>query len=707
MKLQTRVWLVASLMIALITTVDFVVSRAQTEEHIRSELGYDARNIRAVLMAVRRVYQQQFLSSGIPLNESTIGFLPAHAMSRIASDFPNWVNSGLVFNNVSDRPRNPKNMADRDEMEAIAWFRANRDSEERLTEIRNADGSSFYHYAAPIWIEAYCLKCHGERSEAPPTVAAAYESAYGYKLGDLRGILSVKLPTHDLRARAYAEWRHAFTVRLVGYAAMLLLLGVLMNRVVTRRLLKLENSAREFSGGRFSTRSEDDGNDEITSLGRTFNTMAEAIETSTQELERHRNHLEEMLSERTHALVLANADLSRARDAAEAGSMAKSSFLANMSHEIRTPMNAITGMAYLMRRDGQLAPKQAERLDKIDAAARHLLGIINDILDISKIEAGKLVLEDAPVVPESIVANVASMLTEVAQGKNLELRTESAHLPGGLHGDPTRLTQALLNYASNAVKFTESGTVTLRLRLLAETPASVSLRFEVEDTGPGIAPEVQARLFSSFEQADNSTTRRFGGTGLGLAITRRLAVMMGGEAGVDSVPGKGSTFWFTAVLRRAEEAPKSHAIPAIAAEEALLKRHQGHRVLLVEDEAVNREVALCLLEGVGMTVDVAVDGVEAVERVGRAAYDLILMDLQMPRLGGIEATRQIRALPNGTRVPILAITANIFDEDQRRCRDAGMDGFIGKPVDPEQLYGTILGCLEHGRHGTKAGDGAA
>ncbi|MBW7902645.1 MAG: DUF3365 domain-containing protein [Rhodocyclaceae bacterium] len=703
MKLQTRVWLVASLMIALIIAADFSVSRALTEGSIRAELERDARTIRGTLMATRRVYHRQFIDSGLPVNERTIGFLPAHAMSRIAADFPNWSDSGLSFNNVSDRPRNPANLADEDELAAMQWFRANPERTERLTEIHRADGS-FYHYTAPIWIEPYCLQCHGERSAAPPSVAADYDSAYGYQVGDLRGVMSIKLPTAALRDRAQAEWWQGFSVRLAGYVLLLLALGLLMQRFVTRRLLALQDSAGRLAGGDYAARCTVGGGDEIGDLGQSFNAMAGAVESSTRELERHRHHLEDMLAERTRDLVAANADLARARDAAEAGSLAKSAFLANMSHEIRTPMNAITGMAYLMRRDDGLPPKQAERLEKIDAAARHLLGIINDILDLSRIEAGKLVLEDAPLSPAALLHNVASMLSEVAQGKGLRLLVVAAPMPPGLHGDPTRLTQALVNYAGNAIKFAESGDIVLRLSLVAETPNSATVRFAVEDHGPGIAPEMQPRLFAAFEQVDGSMTRRHGGTGLGLAITRRLAGLMGGAAGVDSMPGEGATFWFTAVLRK-DEAPAppppsvEHAIDAVLAE-----RHCGRRILLAEDEPINREVALGLLEEAGLAVDVAEDGVVAVERARATRYDLILMDLQMPRMGGLEAARRIRELANGADVPILAMTANTYVEDRQRCAEAGMDDFVGKPVVPERLYAVLLKWLDRGRAGAVGPD---
>ena len=407
------------------------------------------------------------------------------------------------------------------------------------------------------------------------------------------------------------------------------------------------------------------------------------------ELEQYRHHLEALVASRT-------AELAEARDSAEAASRAKGTFLANMSHEIRTPMNAIIGLTHLLQSEVK-EPRLLERLGKIGQSAQHLLHVINDILDLSKIEAGRLSLGLADFSPRDLVGDVFAILEQAATARGLQLVGEIAEeVPDQLCGDPVRLQQVLVNFVGNAIKFSEHGEVRVRLSAGQVDDSGLLLRIEVEDEGIGMSAEQQARLFQAFSQADTSMTRKYGGTGLGLAINRHLALLMGGEVGVRSAPGLGSLFWMTARLGKARSAGPSSAVqsPTVPPERQIAEVFGGRKILLAEDEPINQEITRELLAMAGLQVEVVDNGAEAVERVrDYADYALVLMDVQMPVMNGLDATRAIRAMPERAGLPVLAMTANAFDEDRQNCLAAGMNDHIGKPVDPDALYRTLLAWL--------------
>jgi signal transduction histidine kinase/ActR/RegA family two-component response regulator len=372
---------------------------------------------------------------------------------------------------------------------------------------------------------------------------------------------------------------------------------------------------------------------------------------------------------------------------------AKSEFLAKMSHEIRTPLNGVIAAADLMAAT-QLNNEQHELLDTLRLSAKTLLGIINDILDFSKIEAGRMVLETLSFTPTVLVEEVASIMAPAAHSKGLTVRTElSSSLPHSVAGDPLRLRQILLNFVGNAIKFTACGEVVIRaMRLKKGEGQSAWLRFEVQDTGVGIPPEKQAGIFDAFTQADSSVTRQYGGTGLGLAICKRLVELMGGQIGVYSQPGQGSCFWFEVPLPVIQEnAPEeTTAQPSGSA----LNSHEldGVRVLLVEDNPVNQKVAIRMLQKLGCVVELAENGQQALEKLERASYDIVLMDMQMPIMDGLTATRLLRQREQqtGHHQVVIALTANAMQTDRELCLEAGMDDYLSKPLTLDALQVMLL-----------------
>ncbi len=382
--------------------------------------------------------------------------------------------------------------------------------------------------------------------------------------------------------------------------------------------------------------------------------------------------------------------IQRAKTMAEQAAAAKTDFMANMSHEIRTPMTGILGMTHLLLNDESLTDGQRGQLEKIQGAGQHLLAILNDVLDFSKIEAGKMIIDNVDFLLGDVLDDVAAMVGSAASAKGLAFSLAvEPDVPGCLRGDPMRIAQVLTNYANNAVKFTEAGRVDIRVAMAGSSADGLMLRFSVRDTGPGLSESHQVRLFQSFEQADTSITRKHGGTGLGLAISKQLAEHMGGEVGVNSIEGEGAEFWFTVQVKVGNKEAtkrKGRASSRLTAPAGMT----DVSVLLVEDNPLNQEVALAMLAHFGVKTTLATNGATALQLAQQRPFDVVLMDMQMPIMDGLAATRAIRELPTLRQLPIIAMTANAMASDRQKCLDAGMNDHLGKPIDPEELLGKIM-----------------
>ncbi len=464
---------------------------------------------------------------------------------------------------------------------------------------------------------------------------------------------------------AAAIWR--FTTRFLGRPLRLLQAGI--------------TSARD---GRLEPIEVIKTGDEIEFLGESFNRMIEALAASEKQLREQKKLLEQKVKDRTDQLA-------EATRTAQAANQAKSEFLANISHELRTPMNGVIGMLDIAL-DRDLSQDLAEQLQTAQQCAQSLLSLLNDILDLSKIEAGKMTLEKISFDVRGLVADCIRAHQPKAQENSVALLSEvSPDVPQQITGDPLRIRQILANLISNAVKFTEHGSIEVRIDGQFTGRSEFALRFTVQDSGTGIPADKLLSIFDEFTQADRSVSRKYGGTGLGLAITRKLAKLHGGEINVNSELGRGTAFTVTLQCEasEAESVPQPSTAPALAAPPVGGSGHIA-RILVVEDNQVNQKVVTAVLRKRGFYIELANDGQEALNKLeGSQAFDLVLMDVQMPVLDGLEATRLIRKEARWKQLPIIAMTAHAMNGDKERCLEAGMSGYISKPVHPSLLLSTV------------------